>query len=386
MTDQSIRAFNKQSGTNPITQGGRVVVNGFPDHIEVADRKISLQNNRSLYKGPVTDAHYHMARGEIALARRSQNGESRYTATGDSTVYVTTALNGAGSSSQTREDLIEQLWLAGIVQLWIEYDSSNKQSDVAGAIVIGGLFTIPNMGPERIVAGDLVFWDLPDPNLAAIESNPHIDGTPDDKILPFMRRYVPSEHAATKSAVFRHLATLIGLDNSDSSVDSVMRSERAKVAGYGAAFYNALKMGVLLGLAAIEESNGRQAGEDGLVNIAKNLGLVGTRQKQEQATAANFDKIFVQKLFGMSIGNDGSPISGTTSTLLFAAAAQGKYDESPAGLAKSELSKRQASVVDELLTGLSGMRHFVGRRVFGVARGTGDPGDDIDVDVGVYEL
>ena len=386
MSDQAIRAFNKQTRTNPITQGGRVADNVFPDRIEFQKRRIAMQNNSSLYKGPVTDAHYHMAAGEIALMKRSQNGEVRYTATGESTMYVTTALNGAGDETQTREDFIEEHNMAGIIQLWIEHDSSDKQADTAGAIVIGGLFTIPNTGPERIVAGDLVYWDVPDPSLPAVQANKHIDGTPDDKIQPFMRRYIPSAHGATKRSVFRHLATLLSLPNADTTVASMHKSERSKYAGYGAAFYSAMKMGVLLGCATLEEVQGRAQDDNALVQLGKILGITGSRDEASAKVAAEFDTLFVQKLFGMSLGATGEPVSGTPNTLLFPAHAQGYVDKGPNAMDKIELSNRQATVVDEMLTGLKGMSHFIGRRVFGIARGTGDPGDDIDVDIGVYQL
>lgn len=380
MSDLGLNTVNARPRVNPITQGGRVVVNGFKDERELAQRHAKEHRGAALYKGPLNDAHYTMSAGEIALTLKKAS-RSRALGTGNSTINAFSSLNGAGEYGLTREDYVETLDFGGIVQAESKQDSTNQSNDRQCVLVIGGLFTMVNTSTERINSGDLLYWDTPDPHLAAIDANPNIGDRPPDKILVLSRPYNVNEHGPTKRAVFTHLASYLKLPNASRDMAACARSQQSKLGHYACVFYHAIKMAVLIGTVV---HTGNMNNNDYIVKTAKELGILSGDDEAQAERAHKFDKTFAQKVFALSLGTTGVPGAGSADSLMLSDGAQDANDFMGTDL--KTLHQKQASTVDNLLIGLLGFKDFVGRRVFAKAVSSAVPGANLDVNIGSYSV
>jgi hypothetical protein len=179
-------------GQNPITPGGKVVINGFLSVPEIRNRKSKMNEGNSFFGGSSDDAAFTIYPKELCFIQRDIANRKK---TGNSDLLVTSVLNGGFRPDQTVEEIIESIDVAGITTgPGLKYDSFTDESDSGISLSIGGLTTIVNNGDKYIGAGDLVFWNLPSIKNPYDKSN---NGS--RRITLSVEPYRPDIHQVTES-------------------------------------------------------------------------------------------------------------------------------------------------------------------------------------------
>jgi len=148
-------------GTNPISQAGRVVINGHRDCEQIANNEAALKKGTSYYPGPIDDDSSSIFPREPVFTRKMNHNRKRK-AKSEATYFLSTT-NGGFHKSQSHWEIVGELEFPGFAGSRAKADRTNKSPEVDFTVVIGGLLTIVNTGPDRINNGDAIYIDIPDP-------------------------------------------------------------------------------------------------------------------------------------------------------------------------------------------------------------------------------
>ena len=206
---------------------GRVVENAWVDQNEIKQRQLNAANVHAIHpyekvtsKGPEICT---LKTNEIALKRNHtagtvpgkeyqdlyQPGIYDLTTNGEDNGYpfIISSFNGffipaddalkahyEAAEADEKRAIIRQHWqLAGIV------GTNNDQLGFHGEIgrpdlpvQLGGVYTISNFGDKTIMQGDLVVWNAPLIKRVG-DGRPHVDDTPDDKLVVATEPYDPEQ-------------------------------------------------------------------------------------------------------------------------------------------------------------------------------------------------
>lgn len=178
MTDiyLDVNSSSGKSNVGPISQGGRVVVNGHFDTIHLNEIKKNLKSQISAYPGPLDTQHIYTRQSDLLVRTKTIYGRRHDLNAPLNAVWSTT--NGAFLKSQKYWEKLESVEFAGFAQYMTDNDNDLGQNGLV--CVIGGLLTVKNTGPHKINNGDLILWDLPD------IKNPTEYGKPNSERQPFL--------------------------------------------------------------------------------------------------------------------------------------------------------------------------------------------------------
>jgi hypothetical protein len=169
-------ASGGKENLGPVTQAGKVIINGHYDQSDNNKRRQNLKNGVALYKGPVDQNTVSIKQYELCMRKKTVYGQ-----TGDlnaplNAVFSTT--NGFGLKNQTYYELLESIEYAGFAQVKNDHNDLNPSNQEGIALIVGGLVTIKNTGPYRINNGDLIYWELPDLNEPTEKGNKQSERQP----------------------------------------------------------------------------------------------------------------------------------------------------------------------------------------------------------------
>lgn len=147
-------------GRNPNTPAGRIAINGHIDQNEFRNRKDNAKKERTFFQGPTDDQSFVIFPRDLCVQKKNYMGTKNIHRVHDP--YVFSTLNGYGHKSDKLFQIIEQLEFRGLAGgQGAKYDSTGKSPEVDLALVQGGVNTITNTGPDRIMNGDLIYWTVP---------------------------------------------------------------------------------------------------------------------------------------------------------------------------------------------------------------------------------
>lgn len=163
---------------------------------EVAERKRNVQ--RSLFGGYIGDSTFDACHGEIILVKATQGGPMRHFNGSSIPVQAIpgmTVLNGAGDEGRGREGFYATYRYGGIVATEAKYDPDGGFSTETYPGDMVGTKTMHNNGPGAIQMGDLVMYEVPRDAEHARQMMMTVQGTPEGRILPYVRKYDPLLHS-----------------------------------------------------------------------------------------------------------------------------------------------------------------------------------------------
>lgn len=165
--------------SNPITTVGRVAYNAKRSTHEMRKRRRGHESYVKVYDvGPASKAvnpaeAFSIQPHDLLLmtksSKRRRSGRSNDTdihvmSSANCAVLEKTDVKANASTEEKIEAYRNTLTFAGIATNAARYDEHNNNNEENFASQIGGLASIVNTGAESIVAGDLIYWDLPEPN------------------------------------------------------------------------------------------------------------------------------------------------------------------------------------------------------------------------------
>lgn len=148
---------------DPITTQGRVAYNAFRDNAQIAQRKDLAKKGLTLYGGSSEDASLSIYPGDLCFTTSGSTSmgmpRKRLYQT-----FVMSTLNQAFEKGESMDKVRASIRFAGVAGAsGARLDCAYPEDDLA--IVIGGLQTLQNTGPERINNGEFVVWDVPVPGM-----------------------------------------------------------------------------------------------------------------------------------------------------------------------------------------------------------------------------
>lgn len=383
MTDLNLDLIQQGGvGRQPITNAGRVAVNVYLDQDALEERKEKGTRDSPWPNANLDDKSFYIFQRDICLSKKRRPTRKA----SNNRIEVFAVLNGLQSEGMTHRQMIEAHTFSCIAggQGAIFDTSGNNARWPNFAGVVGGLLTLVNTGPERIMNGDLFYWDFPAPGAEAT-----MHRRESKRITPILRPYRASKQAATARAVCESVRNSFSSSATDTSTmqhgsptdQAALRLKWAMLQLSVNAIAAALKSGVVqfspdaatnattrATNAAAYSRAGASAQEEFLAKIATGIGCRRTKDgsdkiqmpgssvslKQELCNLLTFD----EKLCGY--------VDGTSV---------------PSG-PKGELLRNQESVVKDLLASVAEAQNFVLSRIIGKAMGPAAGGMEFDALIG----
>lgn len=148
-------------GRNPISNVGRVVINGYVNFDEIQERKGRALTGDTLYGGPTDDDAFAILPRDICIEEKVPT-TGRRNAHKMVAPFVLSTVNGGFKKTDKLWEVIENHDFRGLAGgQGAKTDSSGKNPEVDLALVQGGITTITNTGTKRIENGDMIYWTLP---------------------------------------------------------------------------------------------------------------------------------------------------------------------------------------------------------------------------------
>lgn len=396
-------------GRQPITNVGRVAINGHLDAATIRERKGKHSDGRSLYGGPVDDDAFKVFARDICVSERGSSAHSstwnRYKTQAP---LILSVLNGGFKKHTPLWQVIESLQFAGLAGgQGARFDSRNESPEIDLALVWGGLATVVNSGPQRIANGQLVYWTVPpvdEPYERALRGSkrmplhtmpydPALDTLTEDTLANLMtqsaRVMTPGPPAAAAAAAAADMEPehrrpiQEGADNMRQVVCQVM--------------LEALHVFLTSGLVSMNPA----AVIDPRVR-AKNAGMYAANERVRRdllrvVAAALGCKDVHRKPGDPKITFRADPAVDRETTLAEFAldVFLGRKDEAllmplaPGTRAvpngdSGVLVRNQKAGMSDLLAGVNNANHFVSRRIIGRAVSPAEPGREFDILLGKY--
>ncbi len=152
-----------ESGRNPITNAGRVAINGHVNEEEIIERKDNYTDQTTLFPGPTEDTDFAIYPRELCIEEKiplsgTRNRHKMHAP------YVLSVVNAGFKKGEAIWAVTERLDFRGIAGgQGAKYDSDGQSPEIDLALVQGGLSTLRNTGPKRIPNNTWIYWSLPDP-------------------------------------------------------------------------------------------------------------------------------------------------------------------------------------------------------------------------------
>jgi hypothetical protein len=190
-------------GTNPITVQQKIVYTAFT--VSGAERKDSAD---SFYGGDVDDDSMRPLRGEPLVMERKLAPLSLSNITRESQLFVFSCINRWGDSKKSKAELVRELVFGGFAG----HDgaenlrgASDRDERRALPVFFGGSFMITYNGPDTILTGDLLYWDLPetdDESLRIMKNWRHLKTRPvPGRRTVILRKYDPNVQGMRRRAI-----------------------------------------------------------------------------------------------------------------------------------------------------------------------------------------
>ena len=385
-------------GRNPNTPAGRIAINGHIDQIEFRNRKENVKKEKTFYKGPTDDSSFVIFPRDLCVQKKNYMGTKNIHRIHEP--YVFSTLNGYGHKSDQIFQIIEQLEFRGLAGgQGANIDSTGKNPQIDLALVQGGVNTITNTGPDRILNGDLIYWSVPP------KDHPWERGRRgSERMVLHTLPYKPesdelSEDTLYKLLIKNNMSYLVNDKNMDARWP-IMEGAKNLQQAIMQISLNALHTFLVSGIIKIDM--------DALTNPRKrsqNTNKYTNPQMLEQRTE-------FLRLIGSSLGIKDlpklkedpkftfrpNPKSDTISTLsefamevhfgkknyaLLAPLSEGTQTL-PTGI-KGALIKNQKSANSDIFAAIGKTNDFTKRRIFAKANTPADPGKEMDIILGHYK-
>lgn len=390
MTDQLFDLTQQGGvGRQPITNAGRVGYNFRLDQDDLESRKKQGASESLWPNASMEDKSFWVLPRDICLAKKQRPLRKQT----DGMMTVFSVLNGIRSNGMSHRQLIESLTFGGIAGgQGAKFDTQgNEPRHPEFAGIVGGLYTIVNNGPERIMNGQSVYWDIPLPGVESAE----LGRRDSRRITPLTRPYKPSVQSVTARALSDAFRQSYTADNSAANAAESVTDQAAQRLKWAVLqiSLNATEALLASGLVKFDPnvfgSNGEQA-------RSENATLW---RKQGKSTRENFitkvaTGIGCRRMQGAR--NDTADLfkmPGTSTTvrkhicdlLTFDTQLLSYTDGEtiPTGN-KGEVVRNQESVIKELLSSVTQANHFVSDRIFCKALTPAAPGKEFDAVFGHY--
>ncbi|KKL47890.1 hypothetical protein LCGC14_2331000, partial [marine sediment metagenome] len=317
--------------------------------------------------------------------------------------YVFSTLNGYGHKSDQIFQIIEQLEFRGLAGgQGANIDSTGKNPQIDLALVQGGVNTITNTGPDRILNGDLIYWSVPP------KDHPWERGRRgSERMVLHTLPYKPesdelSEDTLYKLLIKNNMSYLVNDKNMDARWP-IMEGAKNLQQAIMQISLNALHTFLV----------------SGIVTVAPNYTDVKVRAKNTNryTSPQNLERrIDFLRLIGSSLGikdlekfklkddpkftfRPNPPKSDTITTLsefamevyfgkknyaLLAPLSEGTRTL-PTGI-KGALIKNQISANSDIFAAIGKTNDFTKRRIFAKANTPADPGKEMDIILGHYKF
>ena len=385
-------------GRQPVTNAGRVGYNFRLDQDALESRKRKGAVGSLWPTASMEDKVFFVLPRDICLAEKKRPTRKQT----DGMMTVWSVLNGIRADSLRQ--LIESHTFAGIAggqgAVFDTIGNNPRWPEFAG--IVGGLYTIINNGPDRIMNGQLVYWDIPaswavfDKELGLRDPKRVTElGRRDSyRITATTRPYKPSSQGATATALrdairssFSSSATS-DYDTAGSVTDqAAMRLKWAALQISVNAVEAMLSSGLVkfdpeaVGDEGARRENARAWGalrkttrENYITKIACGIGCrrtQGTGNDLFRMKDAKGEDMTVKKHICDLLTFDSMLVGYTDGTTI------------PSGN-KGEVVRNQESTIKDLLSGIAQANHYVGDRIFCKALSPAAPGKEFDAIFGHY--
>lgn len=185
-----------ESGRNPITNAGRVAINGHLNEEEILQRIDNYTRGNTLYPGPTGDVVWTIFPREICLEEKIESTGTRNKHKMHAPFVLATA-NAMGNKGDKVWELVEQMEYRGVAGgQGAKYDRQGDSPEIDLSLVQGGVITLRNTGPKRIENNKWVYWGLPDP------ASPYDRGIRGSQRMPFTtHQYDPTLDKLTEETL-----------------------------------------------------------------------------------------------------------------------------------------------------------------------------------------
>jgi len=236
-------------GTNPITIQQKIVYTAFT--VSGSGRADLFKDPK--YGGEVNDDTMRPLRGEPLVMERKLAPLSMSNITRESQLFVFSCINHWGDRSMSKSDLVRELVFAGFAG----HDgaenlrgASDKDERRGIPTFFGGSFSITYNGPDTILTGDLLYWDLPETDrdsLSIMKNWRHLKTRPvPGRRTVILRKYDPEKQGMRRKAIRSTN------DASDDDISSHLRGGTDSVYKSHVDIVDCLKKVFLLGMIAKE--------------------------------------------------------------------------------------------------------------------------------------
>ncbi len=397
-------------GRNPITNAGRVAVNGHLDVATIRERKIKHSAGKSLYAGPVDDDAFRVLARDICVSERISWNRTKKQAP-----HILSVVNGGFKQGLEIWQVIESLQFEGLAGgHGARFDSRNEAPELDLALVRGGVTTIVNSGPKRIANGQRIYWSVPPPKspyeraargsnrmpLHTMPYDPTLDALTEDTMGSLMMRSAQAQTLATGPGSMTSTSTTAvdtdtdtepehrrpiqeGADNTRQAVCQIMLEALHVFLTSGLVSVNpaALRDPAIRAQNAGTYAQDERARRELLRVVAGELGCRDMHKKpgdpkitfradpavDRETTLAEFAlDVFLAKkdealLMPLAPGTRAVP-NGDPGVIV----------------------RNQKAGMSDLLAGMNTSNQFVLRRVFGTAISPAEPGREFDILLGTY--
>jgi hypothetical protein len=373
-------------GRQPITNAGRVGYNFRLDQDDLESRKRKGASGSLWPNASMEDKSFWVLPRDICLAKKQRPLRKQT----DGMMTVFSVLNGIRSNGMSHRQLIESLTFGGIAGgQGAKFDTQgNEPRHPEFAGIVGGLYTIVNNGPERIMNGQSVYWDVPLPGVESTE----LGRRDSRRITPLTRPYKPSSQAVTARAISDAIRQSYSSDNNNTDTAGSVTDQAAMRLKWAALqiSVNATEALLASGLVKVDPevfgANGERARRDNAASW--NALRKSTRESYITNVAAG---IGCRRMQGS--GDDLFKMPGTNTTvkkhicdlLTFDTQLLSYTDGEtiPTGN-KGEVMRNQESAIKDLLSSVTQATHFVSDRIFCKALTPAAPGKEFDAVFGHY--
>ncbi len=392
-------------GRNPNTPAGRVAINGHIDQVEFENRKAKVKKGKTFYRGPTDDQSFAIFARDLCVSRKMYASKKNIHKAHAAFVFAT--VNGFGEDTDKIYQLIEELEFAGLAGgQGAKYDSTGESPEVDLALVLGGINTITNTGPDRISNGDWVFWTLPD------TKDPYEKGRRGSERM--VLHTVPYDHKLDKLSEHTLHKLLVGdrtLQYPNKNIDSrwpIMEGAKNLQQAIMQITLDALHTFLVSGLVKLDvEAIGdtKEAKErrmrntnqytnpspklveirtENLRKIGSALGIQDLMKKEDKQIkfkpnpSSNLKRETTLSEYAMEV------FFGKKSDALLAPLEDGTA-HLPSGY-KGNIIKGQRGALSDLFTAIIKTNDFTKKRIFAKAVSPAEPGKDFDIILGHYKI
>lgn len=379
------------SGRSPITNAGRVAINGHLAEQIIRERIENHRRGLTLYQGPVNDWVFTIYPREIVLEEKLPSvSKNRYKSLNP---FVLSTVNAAFKKGDSLWEITEGLDFRGVAGgQGAKYDERGQNPEIDLALVQGGLITMKNTGQKRIQNNSLLYWSLPplhDPYEKGIRGSsrmvihtvsyePSLDKLSEDTLGELMTRKEDSFRSEYDKE-FRY-PIQEGARNMKQAIMQIFLD----------ALHTFLMSGIVkLDLKAIENQSVRQTNSTRYSNdtsknraeifrkIASSLELLNIQKKSDDPNfkfkdpAPNSDREISLLEFAIDV------VLGKRESSLIFPLVDGTH-ALPSGF-QGKVVQNQKAVLSDLFSAINKSNNFVTRRIFGKALTPAQPGQDMDV-------